>query len=86
MLSKTQIKANKLWTNAMTGEVITFKCNDETRTVSMGKAYAEVLETKSEDIIALIVAFKDASIYIKFEAMKLVMARLIEAIEDFDDE
>ena len=84
MLSKTQIKANKLWSDVMKGEVITFKSPTETRDVSLNKAYASVLESKLEDIISIIKACKDASIYIKFEAMKLVMEELIEAIEDFE--
>ena len=86
MLPNTQIKANKLWSDVMKGEVITFKSPLETRAVSLNKAYASVLESKLEDIISIIKACKDASIYIKFEAMKLVMEELIEAIEDFDDE
>ena len=86
MMTQTQIKANKMWTDVMNGRPATFISGEETRTVCRHGAYLSVMESQQEEIVALTISGKGADMYLKFEAMKLVMQLLVEAIEDFDDE
>jgi len=84
MMTKTEIKANKLWTDVMKGYPQTFTSKDETRTICRHAAYMSVMESHAEEIVALTIAGKPCDVFIKFEAMKLVKQQLIEAIEDFE--
>jgi len=84
MMTPTEIKANKLWSDVMKGHPKTFESTEETRTICRHSAYMEIIESHAEEIIALTIAGKGCDMYIKFEAMKLVKQQLIEAIEDFE--
>jgi hypothetical protein len=86
MMTQTQIKANKMWVDVMKGQPVTFTSEEETRTISKHSATMSVLESHKEQLVALTIANKDFGMYIQMETMKLVMAELIEAIEDFDNE
>ena len=84
MMTPTEIKANKLWTEVMNGYPQTFESKEETRVICRHAAYLNIIESHAEEIIALTIAGKGCDMYIKFEAMKLVKQQLIEAIEDFE--
>ena len=84
-MTKTQIQANKMWVDVMNGQPVTFTSNEETRTISMHSATMSILESHSNQIVALVFADKDCDMYITMETMKLVMDQLIEAIEDFNN-
>ena len=85
-MTKTQIKANKMWVDVMKGKTVIFNSDEETRFVSKNSATMEVLDIKQQELAALIVSGKEIDMYLTMETMKLVMEQLSEAIEDFDDE
>jgi hypothetical protein len=84
MMTKTQIQANKMWTDVMKGYPVTFTSDEETRVISKHSATMSVLEVQQEELAGLIVSGKAIDMYLELETMKLVMSQLIEAIEDYE--
>jgi hypothetical protein len=85
MMTKTQIQANKMWVDVMKGQPVTFTSDEETRVISKHGATMSVLEVQQEELAGLIVSGKDIDMFVTMETMKLVMAQLIEAIEDYEE-
>jgi hypothetical protein len=84
MMTKTQIQANKMWVDVMKGYPVTFTSDEEVRVISKHSATMSVLESHREELTALVVSGKAIDLYVTMETMKLVMAQLIEAIEDYE--
>jgi hypothetical protein len=84
MMTKTQIQANKMWVDVMKGQPVTFTSDEEVRIISKHSAAMSVLESNTEELAALVVSGKDIDMFFTMETMKLVMAQLIEAIEDYE--
>ena len=85
MMTKTQIQANKMWVDVMKGYPVTFTSDEEVRIISKHFATMSVLESHREELTALVVSGKAIDLYVAMETMKLVMAQLIEAIEDYEE-
>lgn len=86
MMTTTQIKANKMWTDVMKGQPVTFTSDEETRVISRHAATMDILDSKKEDLTGLIISGRAVDVYVQMETAKLLMQQITEAIEDFDDE
>jgi flagella basal body P-ring formation protein FlgA len=84
MINQQKVKANKMWVDVIKGQPVTFTSDEETRIISKHSATMSVLESHREELTALVVSNKDVDMYVTMETMKLVMAQLIEAIEDYE--
>jgi hypothetical protein len=84
MLNQQKVKATKMWIDVMKGQPVTFTSDEETRVISKHSATMSVLEVQQEELAGLIVSGKDIDMFVTMETMKLVMAQLIEAIEDYE--
>jgi hypothetical protein len=84
MLNQQKHKANKMWVDVMNGQPVTFTSDEEVRVISKHSATMSVLESHREELTALVVSGKNIDIYVTLETMKLVMAQLVEAIEDYE--
>ena len=73
-----------MWVDVMKGQPVTFTSEEETRVISKHSATMSVLESHLEELTALVVSGKNIDLYVTMETMKLVMAQLIEAIEDYE--
>jgi hypothetical protein len=73
-----------MWVDVMKGQPVTFTSGEEVRVISKHSATMSVLEVQQEELAGLIVSGKDIDMFITMETMKLVMAQLIEAIEDYE--
>ena len=85
MLNQQQNQANKMWVDVMKGQPVTFTSDEEVRIISKHSATMSVLESHREELTALFVSNKPIDMYLELETMKLVMAQLIEAIEDYEE-
>jgi hypothetical protein len=85
MMTKTQIQANKMWTDVMKGHPVTFISEEEKRIISKHSATMSVLESHAEELTALVVSGKPIDFYVTMQTMNLVMTQLIEAIEDYEE-
>jgi flagella basal body P-ring formation protein FlgA len=85
MLNQQKVKATKMWVDVMKGYPVTFTSDEETRVISKHFATMSVLESHREELTALVVSNKPIDLYVAMETMKLVMAQLIEAIEDYEE-
>jgi hypothetical protein len=84
MINQQKVKATKMWVDVMKGKPVTFTSDEETRVISKHSATMSVLESHREELTALVVSGKAIDMYLELETMKLVMAQLIEAIEDYE--
>jgi uncharacterized protein YjcR len=85
MLNQQQNQANKMWVDVMKGQPVTFTSDEEVRVISELSATMSVLENHREELAALSASGKAIDLYLAMETMKLVMAQLIEAIEDYEE-
>jgi hypothetical protein len=85
MINQQQHQANKMWVDVMKGQPVTFTSDEETRVISKHSATMSVLEVQQEELAALVVSNKDIDMYVTMETMKLVMAQLIEAMQDYEE-
>jgi hypothetical protein len=84
MINQQQNQANKMWTDVMKGYPVTFTSDEEVRIISKHFATMSVLESHAEELTALVVSGKPIDFYVTMQTMNLVMAQLIEAIEDYE--
>jgi flagella basal body P-ring formation protein FlgA len=84
MINQQKVKATKMWIDVMKGQPVTFTSDEEVRIISKHSAAMSVLESNTEELAALVVSGKDIDMFFTMETMKLVMAQLIEAIEDYE--